>query len=138
MIKQRKTKYNWILYIIELVLLIAGLLIGYYAKKKLGVLRYLVYLNGKWETEFPIPYIKIFIILSLVIMLLISLLLILKNRNKINSLILLVLSTITLGYVFFLNTDLMKSYYISSLLYFIASCIQFGGLLYTLYRDKKC
>lgn len=48
--------------------LLAAVLLKYFTKKKLGMMRHMVYLNGKWEQEFPIDTIR-FIGIGLLIVL---------------------------------------------------------------------
>lgn len=57
--KRRKTN---ILFWISLLILQAfpmlSIILDYFTKKRLGMLRHMVYLNGKWEGAYPIELIK--------------------------------------------------------------------------------
>ena len=105
--------------ILEIGLLIGAYAANYYTRTRMGMLRHVIYLNGKWERGLPLVILKwvtIFLILSLIILSIIKLF---KRDVRFLDRIFLSLSMAlglwTLYYILFRSTETNRAYYIVSL-----------------------
>lgn len=70
-----KKAFYWVSTILQIFLLIAVYEIQTYSVKKMGMMRYLIYMNRKWETSYHLPllqYITIAILCSFAVIILIK------------------------------------------------------------------
>lgn len=125
------------LLILEIVSTILAYLAYYFTKTRMGVLRHVVYLNGKWEDSINLPFLKWIFIAILLIFILIVIFSFIKIRaNKdmryirdnvfINVLTLITL-LVNIGvayYLIFYNTAVHRAYYISSFCLLLAALFQ--------------
>lgn len=118
--------------ILQVLLLIAAYAIQYFSMKKMGMMRYVVYLNHEWEAKYPINSIKYAAIIFLIIFCITVILYVkTKKRNymmsKRNLLMLIANIIITLIFVLLtliLSTENYRSYYFTSLILAIIALIQ--------------
>lgn len=114
--------------LLEIAALIGAYAGHYFTKTRMGMLRHMIYLNGKWEMMIPLDIVKWFaviLILSITIMTMISLLR--KRNNDIGKLLKLIsigLGIFTLYFLLFKNAGLNRAYYISSLCLVLATIFQ--------------
>ncbi len=114
--------------ILEIAALIGAYVTNYYTRTRMGMLRHVVYLNGKWERGLPLVFLKwiaVFLICSLLILSIIKLF---KRDVRFTDRIFLSLSTTlglwTLYYILFRSTVTNKAYYIISLCLVLGTIFQ--------------
>ena len=133
MTKQQKNKYNYIcivLCIILEILAIAGAYaVNYFTKARMGMLRHMVYLNGKWEKMLPIQMLKWIIVVTIIVLMIFVYLR--NHKQKLNSLINIIVTLLTLiisGWtVYFLlsySTEINRAYYILSICFILSTVFQ--------------
>lgn len=130
---RRQNKGNFICIILfgimEVLVIFGAYAAHYFTKTRMGMLRHVVYLNGKWEKTLPIQTIK-WIAISIIITL--AVLAYLHCRKKkanswFNIMAILLTIVISIGTVYFLlayNTGKNRAYYILSVSYIVIAVIQ--------------
>ncbi|MDO4711244.1 MAG: hypothetical protein Q4A75_04640 [Peptostreptococcaceae bacterium] len=59
MTRSRNNILLWLGFAVAQLPLVGAYLLWYFTRKKLGMLRYMVYLNAKWEARFPVGMLKL-------------------------------------------------------------------------------
>jgi hypothetical protein len=127
--------------IFEVLIGIGAYAVHYYTKARLGMLRHVVYLNGKWERAYPIESIKMIII---VILLLACLWLAFKVRRmtflgkvqKMGILASILLNGWALYFIVIYNPVSNKTYYILSMCFVLLTIFQ-NMTLYFIMKLKQ-
>jgi len=115
--------------ILEVMAIIGAYAANYFTRTRLGMLRHMVYLNGKWEKMLPIATVKwiaLFIVFALVI---ISCLQYSKRKRRFKAdaavtLLTIAISGWTVYFLLFYNTEMNRAYYILSLCLVLATVLQ--------------
>lgn len=131
--------------ILEIAFYIGAYVFNYYTRRKLGMSRYVVFLNGKIEDAAPIQSI-IYTGAAVTVILLIAILAIyMKKREELGKMPLMMsaVSVFTTGlYVYYAlvqNTGTTRSYYVVSVCFLAAGLIQnIKTLIGCLVCKKKC
>lgn len=132
MIKRQNRKYiigASICVFLEVTLMLAAYAINFYTKTRLGMLRHMVYLNGKWQAQYPIEKIKYLLVALLVILLIGLLFSLIRNKTKSmllhwSAIVSLLFSTWTLYFLLFNSTDTYKAYYALSVCFVLITILQ--------------
>ncbi len=128
--QQNKVKLGLalLLGLLEIGLLIGAFAANYYTRTRMGMLRHVIYLNGKWERGLPLVILKwlaVFLILSLIILSIIKLF---KKDVRFLDIIFIGMSMAlglwTLYYIIFRSTETNRAYYIISLCLVLATVFQ--------------
>lgn len=143
MIKQQNRKKNLFiifLVILEFLVMVGAYAVYYFTRTRMGMLRHVVYLNGKWEKALPIQTIK-WIVICIVIILIIFVYLHYR-KLKVNSqaniwamLLTIAISGGTIYYLIVYSTENNRAYYILSICYILITLIQ-NTLYYCLNSTK--
>lgn len=143
-----KIKYFIILLcgLLEISSFVGAYAANHYTKTRMGMLRHVVYLNGKWEETLPVPTLKwivVFVIIGLTILMILNFL---KRSN--HGIINWILFSITilihmwaLYFIIFKDAEIYRAYYIMSMglifgtilqniLYHIHSSLDMANKLY--------
>jgi hypothetical protein len=126
-----KKIFYWIATILQMIFLIAACGIQFFSMKKMGMMRYVVYMNHTWEAQYPIPALKYAIITFLVVLSAIILLYVKIKRDiyidkKVLSMLIMEV-IITFAFAFFTlaySTESYRAYYFISLILAIITLIQ--------------
>lgn len=140
--QQNKVYYICIIFciVIEFIATIGAYAAHYYTKTRMGMLRHVVYLNGKWERLVNIPALK-WIALLIIITLIIFVYILYKKQKKysmtvkIVTTITLVISLWTIFYLLFYNAGINRAYYILSICFILITVFQ-HIIYYCLYSIK--
>ncbi|MDF2547680.1 MAG: hypothetical protein K0R93_2578 [Anaerosolibacter sp.] len=127
-----KKIFNWVLIILQVLFLFTAYGIQMFSMKKMGMMRYVIYINQQWEAKYPIETLQT---ISIVLLVLLSIIIILyaliKKDNEIGRKkalpMLLVEVIVTLAFVFFalfFSPENYRSYYFTSLALAIVALIQ--------------
>lgn len=127
-----KKAFYWVSTILQVIFLITACGIQFFSVKKMGMMRYVVYINHTWEAKYPIPALQYAAIAFLVLFSVIILLYVKTKKSDYNIgkkvLSMLVMEVIiTLAFVFFTlaySTESYRSYYFISLILAIITLIQ--------------
>lgn len=105
--------------ILEMAALIGAYAAHYYTKTRMGMLRHVIYLNGKWEKTLPLDIFKWLAVVVILIMTITSIMSLLKKKNsdidKILKIISIGLAIFTLYFLVFKSANINRAYYIISL-----------------------
>lgn len=114
--------------ILEFLLIIGAYLANHFTKTRMGMLRHMVYLNSKWESLIPIPFLKltlIVVIIALVVFAFVRYRSIKANTMlTIMAILLVLLSLWTLYFLIFIDTKIYRSYYILSMCFVLSTILQ--------------
>lgn len=128
----RKVFY-WISSALQVLLLIAAYGIQFFSMKKMGMMRYVVYINHKWEAQYPIASLQYIAIAILVLLVVITYIVFIKTRKdahalgKISLAMMIMQAAITLAFVFFTlaySAESFRSYYFVCLILAFTALIQ--------------
>ena len=129
--QQNKGKYIFIVVfsILEILALIGAFSAHYFTKTRMGMLRHVVYLNGKWEKAFPIQIIKWVSICIIIGLIIFVSLIYFKRRKYYKTNILTVTWTIivsgwTLYFLLAYNAEKNRAYYILGLCFILITLFQ--------------
>lgn len=144
MTKQRNKIYYVIiilLSILEIIAAIGSYAAHYFTKTRMGMLRHVVYLNGKWEKLLPIPALKWMVVLIVIILIIFAYVLYKKNKKhsvaaKMLTVITISISFWTVYYIIFYNTGMNRAYYILSFCFITLTMLQ-HILYYCFYSMEK-
>lgn len=131
MIKHQRTniKILALSFLIEIISFIGIYFLRYYTRTRMGMVRHVVYLNGKWERGYNINFFKYIIIglIVLLIMILLRNLIVNKDGNNIlTSLSLLAVTIVPAYYISYIitnNKTIDKAYYLIVLVMALATFI---------------
>ncbi len=125
-IYMRKVGYLF-LTLVELFLLLGGYLIQYFTKKKMGMARYVIYKNQRWERDYPIESWKTSVLLLIVLLTVAVVIFYIIRRNKLTKMTSMVnggMVVMTVFYTVFTAMNSIKTlrafYFISPILALVA------------------
>lgn len=130
--------------ILQVLLLVAAYGIQFFSMKKMGMMRYVLFINKEWQSQYPISLLQ-WVSISFLVLLFVAIILYAKvNRgNYFKSkkfLSMLIIDTIlTFSYVIFTltySTESYRSYYFTTLILAITTLMQHIKILVYL-KDKK-
>ena len=129
--QQNKGKYICIILfsVLEILTLIGAYLAHYFTKTRMGMLRHIVYLNGKWEKTFPISTIKL-VTICIIIALIILVFLNYFKRQKAHRVNIwtimwtMVISGWTIYFLLTYSTEINRVYYILSVCFILTTLLQ--------------
>ncbi len=126
--------------ILEVLTLIGAYAAAYFTRTRMGMLRHVVYMNGKWEKLFPIPFIRTFAICVIIVLAAIVCIRYFKMRQKgivaAAAVLVILLSAWTIYYIISCNTGINRAYYILSMCFIMAAMFQ-NIIYYCLCHIKK-
>ncbi|MSU02048.1 hypothetical protein [Tissierella pigra] len=129
--QQNKLQYVLIILfsILETLTLIGAYSAHYFTKTRMGMLRHVVYLNGKWEKSFPISTIKWIAICIIIVLIIFIFLDFFKRDKRYRAKILVMLWTMvtngwTLYFLFAYGTERNRAYYILSICFILMTLFQ--------------
>lgn len=122
----RKVGYLF-LTLVELFLLLGGYLIQYFTKKKMGMARYVIYKNQRWERDYPLESWKTSVLLLIVLLTVAVVIFYIIRRNKLTKMTSMVnggMVVMTVFYTVFIAMNSIKTlrafYFISPILALVA------------------
>ncbi|TJX12871.1 hypothetical protein E9840_11720 [Tissierella creatinini] len=114
--------------ILEIGALISAYAAHYFTKTRMGMLRHVIYLNGKWEKIIPLDIIKWLVVVIILIITIISVISILKSSNnhigKLLRIISVGLGIWTMYYLLFRSAGVNRAYYIICLCLVLGTVFQ--------------
>jgi hypothetical protein len=128
-----KKVFYWISSTLQVLLLIAAYGIQFFSMKKMGMMRYVVYINHKWEAQYPIAALQYIAIAVLVLLVVITYVAFIKTKKDARALgkmslpMMIMQAAITLAYVFFTlsySAESFRSYYFICLILAVIALIQ--------------
>lgn len=133
MTKQQKNKYNYICIVVFAILEISAIVgayaVSYFTKARMGMLRHVVYLNGKWEKMLPIQMIKWISVISIIVFMIFIYLRVRKKElqsliNTIVTLLTIIMSGWTLYFLLRYGAEINRAYYIMSICFILSTAFQ--------------
>lgn len=112
--------------ILSIACLIGGYIIQYYTKRKLGMLRWVVYQEAKWQQKLPMDILK-YVSVIIVILLLVGICKLFGKKLKDNIFgvsIMGIMAVVYIGACFFLTSEVIRSSFLIIPLIGIAVLVQ--------------
>lgn len=140
-----KKFFFWIFTILQVLLLIAAYGIQFFSMKRMGMMRYVVFINNEWEAQYPIALLQ-YASIAFLVLFFVAIILYIKTQkdNYFKSkefLPMLVINIIlTLAFVIFTlaySTKSYRSYYFTSLILAVTTLIQDIKILLYLKRPAN-
>ena len=114
--------------ILEALSLIDVYAADYFTRTRMGMLRHVVYMNGKWEKLFPIPFIRAAALCVIIALAVIACIRYFKMRingmASLTAVLVVLLSVWTVYFLVFFNTGINRAYYILSICFILATMFQ--------------
>lgn len=131
--------------ILQVLLLIGMYVVNYFTRKRMGMLRYVIYKNITWESSYPIEQIQYLVIAFLVILMISILVFYLKRKSQINknilsrNIVMIVLVVIYSGFNLLYSTEDFKAFYFMSPMLAVATFLQIIKVFFVvlLYKTQK-
>ncbi|WP_297131571.1 hypothetical protein [Terrisporobacter sp.] len=127
-------KMNKVFYIIatilQVLLLVGIYVVNYFTRKKMGMLRYVIYKNGIFEEAYPIQQLQYISILVFIILMILTLVFYIKKKSKLNrsilnmNIVMVILTSIYTGFTLLYSTEDFRAFYFMSLMLGLATFIQ--------------
>ena len=127
-------KMNKVFYIIatilQVLLLVGIYVVNYFTRKKMGMLRYVIYKNGIFEEAYPIQQLQYISILVFIILMILTLVFYIKKKSKLNrsilnmNIVMVILTSIYTGFTLLYSTKDFRAFYFMSLMLGLATFIQ--------------
>lgn len=132
--------------VLEIALLTGAFVVNFYTRSKMGMMRYVIYINQSWEREYPIVALKMSLIAVLSILTVLIFLWLVKKRryaDKCSVGMVIVMLALTAGYAWFTllcSTETHRAYYFISMMLGLAAFLQivktFVGIKWKVYRKN--
>lgn len=122
----------WVFTILQVLLLIAAYGIQFFSMKRMGMMRYVVFINNEWEAQYPIALLQ-YAAMAFLVLLSVAIILYVKTKrdnyfkSKKFSSMLVINIVLTLAFVIFTlaySTKSYRSYYFTSLILAVTTLIQ--------------
>lgn len=140
-------KINKVFYIIatvlQVLLLLGTYVVNYFTRKKMGMLRYVVYKNSNWENTYPVEKLQYISILVFIILMILILGFYIKRKSKLNKIILninitmIILTSIYTGFTLLYSTEDFRAFYFISLMIGLATFIQITKTFFLVFLCKS-
>ena len=130
-------------YIIEALLLIGTYVVNYFTRKRMGMARYVIYMNQKWEENYPIDKIQIAAVLAFLLLTALLLGAYFKRRKsgkinfEISIFLVLILTVVFIVFTILKSAETLRSYYFISILLGIALILQIIIGFVSVLKGKK-
>lgn len=130
-------------YIIEALLLIGTYVVNYFTRKRMGMARYVIYMNQKWEENYPIDKIQIAAVLAFLLLTALLLWAYFKRRKsgkinfEISPFLVLILTVVFTVFTILKSAETLRSYYFVSILLGIALILQIIIGFVSVLKGKK-
>lgn len=126
----KKLGYIFITFI-ETILLIGSFAFYYFAKKRMGMARYVIYKNQKFEMDYPVEAIRYILLFTILILTIFTIVLYLKNIEKGTIPKITIIATLTIVLFFLAFTvsqskETVRAYYFIGLFTALVSILQIG------------
>jgi len=135
----------WVFTILQVLLLIAAYGIQFFSMKRMGMMRYVVFINNEWEAQYPIALLQ-YAAMAFLVLLSVAIILYVKTKrdnyfkSKKFSSMLVINIILTLAFVIFTlaySTKSYRSYYFTSLILAVTTLIQDIKVLLYLRRPSN-
>lgn len=107
-----------VLDILTIAFLVGGYVIQYFTKRKLGMMRWVIFKNSKWHEKMPLDVLKYAAVAVVFLLALLAIRGFLKKRANmglINTVMVFVMAALTvvyLGFTMFVSSDTVRAYYL--------------------------
>lgn len=128
--KKKKKVLYFIVTLLQVGLLAGTYILNYFTVQKLGINRKMNYMSSKWEKNYPLPQIKVSVILVLAGLSVLIICYYLKNkdvsRKKICLMLVVmcILSVTGISYILLCSVQKMRAYYIISMMLAATAVLQ--------------
>lgn len=135
MIKQQRTNKlgNKALFIVELLLIIGFFAVRYFTRRKMGMTRFVMYVNYEIDKMIPVKEVKLAFVLILILLsigLVIHFIKAKSSFNKVDSLIGILINLAALILILLATSSVMKEYYFLVLLAILIGLTHFFRVLF--------
>ena len=116
--------------ILQIILLIGVYTVNYFTRRRMGMMRYIIYKNGIFEDTYPIQQLQYLSIIAIIILTILVLIFYLKRKVKISkkldstNTVMLVLTFIYVGFNLLYSTEDFRAFYFMSLMFGVSALIQ--------------
>lgn len=116
--------------LLEIALLFGAYIIHYFTRRKMGMLRYVIFKNQTWEQAYPIELLKGAAVAAMLLLTLILLIAFMKRRKEAGKLLSLMmvctalLTGVYAGYTALSSPESMRAYYFMSPMFGAAALVQ--------------
>ena len=116
--------------ILQIILLIGVYTVNYFTRRRMGMMRYIIYKNGIFEDTYPIQQLQYLSIIAIIILTILVLIFYLKRKVKISkkldstNTVMLVLTFIYVGFNLLYSTENFRAFYFMSLMFGVSALIQ--------------
>lgn len=116
--------------VLQILLLIGMYVVNYFTRKRMGMLRFVIYKNSTWESLYPIAKIQYLVIALFAILMISILVFYLKRKSQLNkntlsrNIVMIVLVVIYLGFNLLYSTEDFKAFYFMNAMLAVVTFLQ--------------
>lgn len=132
-----------LLNILQVLLLIGIYMVDYFTRKKMGMLRFVIYKNTTWEKLYPIEQIQYLIIILFLILIISVFLLYSKRKSQLNknvlskNIVMIGFMVIYLGFNLLYSTEDFRAFYFMNIMLAVATFLQIIKTFFVVILSKN-
>lgn len=142
-------RLNKIFYIIltmlQVLLLVGTYVVNYFTRKRMGMLRFVIYKNINWEQSYPIEQLQYLAIIIFAVLMILVLAIYLKRKSQLSknilnmNIIMVILILIYSGFNLLYSTEDFRAFYFMSVMLAVVTFIQIVKIFFSiiLFKNNK-
>ena len=142
-------RLNKIFYIIltmlQVLLLVGTYVVNYFTRKRMGMLRFVIYKNINWEQSYPIEQLQYLVIIIFAVLMILVLAIYLKRKSQLSknilnmNIIMVILILIYSGFNLLYSTEDFRAFYFMSVMLAVVTFIQIVKIFFSiiLFKNNK-
>ena len=142
-------RLNKIFYIIltmlQVLLLVGTYVVNYFTRKRMGMLRFVIYKNINWEQSYPIEQLQYLAIIIFAVLMILVLAIYLKRKSQLSKnilnmiIIMVILILIYSGFNLLYSTEDFRAFYFMSVMLAVVTFIQIVKIFFSiiLFKNNK-
>ena len=142
-------RLNKIFYIIltmlQVLLLVGTYVVNYFTRKRMGMLRFVIYKNINWEQSYPIEQLQYLAIIIFAVLMILVLAIYLKRKSQLSknilnmNIIMVILILIYSGFNLLYSTEDFRAFYFMSVMLAVVTFIQIVKIFFIiiLFKNNK-
>lgn len=129
--------------ILQVLSLIGMYVVNYFTRKRMGMLRFVIYKNSTWESSYPIAQIQYLVIALLAILMISILVFYLKRKSQLNkntlsrNIVMIILVVIYSGFNLLYSTEDFRAFYFMSAMLAVATFLQIIKVFFVILLCKS-
>lgn len=130
---------------LQVLLLVGTYVVNYFTRKRMGMLRFVIYKNINWEQSYPIEQLQYLAIIIFAVLMILVLAIYLKRKSQLSknilnmNIIMVILILIYSGFNLLYSTEDFRAFYFMSVMLAVVTFIQIVKIFFSiiLFKNNK-